>query len=103
MRCVKRVLRIVYCSKHTKLISGYNWKKVSQQVRGKVQTKTKTVLVPAGTSLLVRQVVGYCGRSKVMTEAFQTSHILSQEFQNCTAKEELELLIRCDARYDEVN
>jgi hypothetical protein len=37
-----------------------------------------------------------------MTEVFKRRRTLSQDYENCTAKAELELIIRCDARYVEV-
>jgi len=91
-----------YYSELFKLTADYNWKRLSQQVRGKVQLRSRNVLVPAGSSTRVQQVVGYCGRSKVLTEVFKRRRTLSQDYENCTAKAELELIIRCDARYVEV-
>ena len=85
------------------LYLGYNWKRLSQQVRGKVQVRDKNVLAPAGSSMRVQQVVGYCGRSKVLTEVFKTKRTLSEDFENCTVTTELELIIKCDASYVEVN
>ncbi len=61
-----------------------------------------TAVAPAGTILIIEQVVGICGPNTVRTETVRISHKGKGDLRNCNPIDSFDTILDCDASDSEV-